>query len=128
MTHLQNKTAYITGGSKGVGYGIAKVLLEHGMNVAITGRNLSSVEKAASSLTKDASRILAIQSNVSSMQDEVNAIAKTVAKFRQIDVVVANAGVGYFLPFEQLTEAQWHEMIDTNLTGVFNTVKAALIE
>ncbi|HMT97631.1 MAG TPA: SDR family oxidoreductase [Ferruginibacter sp.] len=128
MTHLQNKTAYITGGSKGVGYGIAKVLLEHGMNVAITGRNLSSVEKAASSLTKDASRILAIQSNVSSMQDEVNAIAKTVAKFGQIDVVVANAGVGYFLPFEQLTEAQWHEMIDTNLTGVFNTVKAALIE
>ena len=88
MTHLQNKTAYITGGSKGVGYGIAKVLLEHGMNVAITGRNLSSVEKAASSLTKDASRILAIQSNVSSMQDEVNAIAKTVAKFGQIDVVV----------------------------------------
>ena len=43
-------------------------------------------------------------------------------------MVVANAGVGYFVPFDDLTEAQWHEMLDTNLTGVFNTVKAALNE
>ncbi|HAO04633.1 MAG TPA: short-chain dehydrogenase [Chitinophagaceae bacterium] len=125
---LQNKTAYITGGSKGVGYGIAKILLQNGMNVAITGRNLSAVEAAAASLTTDSSKILAIQSNVSDMKDEVKAIESTVAKFGKIDVVVANAGVGYFVPFDDLTEAQWHEMLDTNLTGVFNTVKAALNE
>ena len=128
MNSLQNKTAYITGGSKGVGYGIAKRLLQNGMNVAITGRNLKAVETAAASLTTDSSKILAIQSNVSSMKDEVNAIESTVAKFGKIDVVVANAGVGYFVPFDVLTEAQWHEMLDTNLTGVFNTVKAALNE
>ncbi|MGB4816516.1 MAG: SDR family oxidoreductase [Ferruginibacter sp.] len=128
MNSLQNKTAYITGGSKGVGYGIAKILLQNGMNVAITGRNLSAVEAAAASLTTDSSKILAIQSNVSDMKDEVKAIESTVAKFGKIDVVVANAGVGYFVPFDDLTEAQWHEMLDTNLTGVFNTVKAALNE
>ncbi|HOV44986.1 MAG: SDR family oxidoreductase [Chitinophagaceae bacterium] len=128
MNILQNKTAYITGGSKGVGYGIAKILLQNGMNVAITGRNLSAVEAAAASLTTDSSKILAIQSNVSDMKDEVKAIESTVAKFGKIDVVVANAGVGYFVPFDDLTEAQWHEMLDTNLTGVFNTVKAALNE
>jgi NADP-dependent 3-hydroxy acid dehydrogenase YdfG len=120
MNILQNKTAYITGGSKGVGYGIAKILLQNGMNVAITGRNLSAVEAAAASLTTDSSKILAIH--------EVKAIESTVAKFGKIDVVVANAGVGYFVPFDDLTEAQWHEMLDTNLTGVFNTVKAALNE
>ena len=128
MNILQNKTAYITGGSKGVGYGIAKILLQNGLNVAITGRNLSAVEAAAASLTTDSSKILAIQSNVSDMKDEVKAIESTVAKFGKIDVVVANAGVGYFVPFDDLTEAQWHEMLDTNLTGVFNTVKAALNE
>ncbi|MGB4884922.1 MAG: SDR family oxidoreductase [Ferruginibacter sp.] len=128
MNSLQNKTAYITGGSKGVGYGIAKILLQNGMNVAITGRNLNAVEAAAASLTTDSSKILAIQSNVSDMKDEVKAIESTVAKFGKIDVVVANAGVGYFVPFDDLTEAQWHEMLDTNLTGVFNTVKAALNE
>ncbi|MBK7087919.1 MAG: SDR family oxidoreductase [Chitinophagaceae bacterium] len=128
MNILQNKTAYITGGSKGVGYGIAKILLQNGMNVAITGRNLNAVEAAAASLTTDSSKILAIQSNVSDMKDEVKAIESTVAKFGKIDVVVANAGVGYFVPFDDLTEAQWHEMLDTNLTGVFNTVKAALNE
>ena len=128
MNILQNKTAYITGGSKGVGYGIAKILLQNGMNVAITGRNLSAVEAAAASLTTDSSKILAIQSNVSDMKDEVKAIESTVAKFGKIDVVVANAGVGYFVPFDYLREAQWHEMLDTNLTGVFNTVKAALNE
>lgn len=128
MNHLQNKTAYITGGSKGVGFGIAKILLQHGMNVAITGRNLNAVQEAAASLTKDNSKILALQSNVGLMNDEVNAIAATVARFGSIDVVIANAGVGYFVPFEELTEAQWHEMLDTNLTGVFNTVKAAFQE
>lgn len=56
MNILQNKTAYITGGSKGVGYGIAKILLQNGMNVAITGRNLSAVEAAAASLTTDSSK------------------------------------------------------------------------
>ena len=57
MYTLANKVAYITGGSKGIGYGIAKTLLDEGMRVAITSRKMSAAKQAADSLTKDASKI-----------------------------------------------------------------------
>jgi len=126
MNDLTNKVAYITGGSKGIGYGIAKTLIDNGMRVAITGRNLDAVKKAAASLSTDTSKILALQSNVGSMGNEVNAVKATVDYFGQIDVLVANAGVGYFAPIDTMTEHQWKETIDTNLSGVFHSVKAGL--
>lgn len=126
MNNLVNKVAYITGGSKGIGYGIAKALLEKGMKVAITGRNLNSVKKAAESLSKDATKILALESDVSSSASEINAVQATVAHFGQLDVLVANAGVGHFASIENITAEQWKETIDTNLTGVFNSVKAGI--
>ena len=126
MNNLSNKVAYITGGSKGIGYGIAKILLEKGMKVAITGRNLNSVKEAAASLSKDAAKILALESDVSSLESEMNAVQATVAHFGQLDVLVANAGVGHFASIENLTAELWKETIDTNLTGVFNSVKASI--
>ena len=126
MNDLTNKVAYITGGSKGIGYGIAKTLIDNGMRVAITGRNLDAVKKAAASLSTDTSKILALQSNVGSLSNETDAVKATIDHFGQIDVLVANAGVGYFAPIDTMTEHQWKETIDTNLTGVFHTVKAGL--
>jgi 3-oxoacyl-[acyl-carrier protein] reductase len=126
MTNLKDKVAYITGGSKGIGFGIAKTLLNEGMRVAITSRNLSAARKAAESLSKDPSRILAIESEVSSMASEVKAIQSVLDNFGQLDVLIANAGVGHFAPIDALTEEDWKQTIDTNLTGVFNSVKASI--
>ena len=126
MNVIDGKVAYITGGTKGIGYGIAKSLLEKGMKVAVTGRSLQSAVKAAEALSTDPSKILALQSDVSSLESEKKAIEATIAHFGQLDVVVANAGVGHFASIEELTEKQWKETIDTNLTGVFNTVKAGI--
>lgn len=126
MNDLKNKVAYITGGSKGIGYGIAKILLDNGLRVAITSRTLEAAQKAAASLTNDSSRILALQSDVSSLASETAAVKATTDHFGQLDVVVANAGVGHFASIEDLSEADWKEMIDTNLTGVFNSVKASI--
>ena len=126
MNNLTNKAAYITGGSKGIGYGIAKALLNNGMRVAITSRTLSAAKKAAESLSQEASKILALESNVSSLASETRAVKAVIDYFGQLDVVIANAGVGHLAPIDKLTEADWKETIDTNLTGVFNTVKASL--
>ena len=126
MNNLNNKVAYITGGSKGIGYGIAKNLLDNGMRVAITSRTLDAAEKAAASLSNDRAKVLALQSDVSSLTAETKAIEATVAHFGQLDVLVANAGVGHFANIETLTEVEWKETIETNLTGVFNSVKASL--
>ena len=126
MSSLKDKVAYITGGSKGIGYGIAKILLENGMKVAITSRSASAAQQAAASLSADPSRVLALQSDVSSLASETNAVKAVTEHFGKVDVVIANAGVGHFASIEDLTEEQWKTMIDTNLTGVFNTVKASI--
>jgi NAD(P)-dependent dehydrogenase (short-subunit alcohol dehydrogenase family) len=126
MNDLQNKVAYITGGSKGIGYGIAKLLLQQGMRVAISSRSLEAAAAAAQDLGEDKTKVLALESNVASWEDEMAAVKKVADHFGQLDVLVANAGVGHFAPIDTLTAEQWKETIDTNLTGVFNSVKAAI--
>jgi 3-oxoacyl-[acyl-carrier protein] reductase len=124
--NISNTVAYITGGSKGIGYGIAKILVENGMRVAFTSRSLSAAKEAANSLSNDPSKILALESDVSSLASEIKAVKATIDHFGQLDVVIANAGVGHFAPIDQLSPEVWKDTIDTNLTGVFNSVKASL--
>jgi NAD(P)-dependent dehydrogenase (short-subunit alcohol dehydrogenase family) len=126
MSTLTNKVAYVTGGSKGIGYGIAQGLLNNGMKVAITSRSLSAAKEAAQSLSKDDSKLLALESDVSAAASEIKAIQKVLEHFGQLDVLIANAGVGHFASIENLTTEQWKETLDTNLTGVFNSVKASI--
>ena len=126
MDNLNNKVAYITGGSKGIGFGIAKTLLDQGMRVAITSRSISAAQKARQSLTKDSRKVLALESDVSALASEKKAVQMVLDQFGQLDVLVANAGVGHFASIENLSEADWKNTIDTNLTGVFNSVKASL--
>ncbi len=126
MNNLKDKVAYITGGSKGIGYGIAKILLDNGMKVAITSRTLDAAEKAAESLSGDPLKVLALESDVSSLASETKAVKAATDHFGHLDVLVANAGVGHFASIENMTEQDWKNTIDTNLTGVFNSVKASL--
>lgn len=125
MKDLKGKVAYITGGSKGIGYGVAAKLLDAGMKVAISGRNLKTVEEAAKELGND-DQVLALASDVTKHKDEDNAVAHILNKWGQIDVVLANAGVGHFTPVDELSEDEWHQMINTNLNGVFHTLKATV--
>lgn len=126
MNDLKDKVAYITGGSKGIGYGIAQTLLNEGMRVAITSRHLAAAQEAAASLGNDPSRILALESNVGSLASEREAVQAVIGHFGQLDVLVANAGVGLFAPIDLLSEEDWKNTIDTNLTGVFYSVKASI--
>lgn len=125
MQNITGKTALITGGSKGIGYGIAESLLKEGMNVAITGRSAEAVETAAKELSQFG-KVLPIVADVRDFASQQSAVSKVLATFGSLDVMVANAGVGHFANIADLTPEQWHETIDTNLTGVFYSVKASL--
>lgn len=124
MTNIENKVAYITGGTKGIGFGIAKVLLENGIRVAISGRNIDVVEKAKLDLNHP--NVLAIASDVRNFDDEVKAVERIIETYGKLDVVIANAGLGKFAAVDELTLEDWNAMIDTNLTGVFHTLKATV--
>ena len=124
MQNIEGKVAYITGGTKGIGLGIAKSLVENGLKVAISGRNIDDVEKARHYLGNQ--NVLAIQSDVRHFEDEQNAIEQIISAFGRLDIVIANAGLGKFAPVDELSLEDWNAMIDTNLTGVFHTMKATV--
>jgi 3-oxoacyl-[acyl-carrier protein] reductase len=121
------KTALITGGSKGIGYGVAEVLIKEGIQVAITSRSQKSADEAAARLNEiRAGYAIGIESDVRSLESQQNAVKLILEKWGQLDYVIANAGVGHFAPIYDLTVEQWQETIDINLTGVFFSAKASL--
>ncbi len=126
MEDLKDKVALITGGTKGIGRGIAEALLHQGMKVAITGRDEKSTKEAATELTENDNYILGVAADVRDYDSQQAAVKATLDKFGKIDVLIANAGLGHFENITDMTPQQWNETIDTNLTGVFYSVKASL--
>lgn len=126
MTSVKDKVVLITGGSKGIGYGIAEILLKEGAKVAITSRTQASADEAASRLKKNGGDVLAVAADVRDESSQKKAVQRVLGEWGRLDVLVANAGLGYFDSIENLTTEQWNETIDTNLTGVFLSVKACI--
>jgi NADP-dependent 3-hydroxy acid dehydrogenase YdfG len=124
---MKNKVGFITGGSKGIGLGIAEAMVKENIKVAISGRNAESVNSALELLNKiNPDSAIGFVSDVRKPEDLEQNVKEIIAKWGNLDYVLANAGVGHFGNIENLTADQWNETIDINLTGVFNTVKACL--
>ncbi|MEL6484978.1 MAG: SDR family oxidoreductase, partial [Bacteroidota bacterium] len=119
------KVVYITGGSKGIGLGVAQTLLSQGMKVAISGRNEASLKEALVQLG-NSEDVLALQSDVTFLSDEEKTVEAILQHWGQLDVVIANAGVGHFAPVDELSSEAWQSMMRTNLDGVFHTLKASV--
>ena len=112
------RTALVTGGSRGIGAAISKKLSEEGYAVAVS---YAGNDEAAAKFTEETG-IKAYKWNVADYAESTTGIAKVEADIGPIDVVVANAGITRDAPFHKMTPEQWQQVIDTNLTGVFNTV------
>lgn len=131
MENLVGKVALITGGTKGIGYGIAVAFLNQGMHVAITGRNGKTIRESLSELNNhgiEGSYAIGIEADVRDFESMQNAVKQIVEEFEKIDVVIANAGVGHFASIQTMSIKQWNETIDTNLTGAFYTLKVTVDE
>ena len=127
MKSLDQQVAFVTGGSKGIGYGVAEALVRLGTDVVITARTPDEVATAAAALSEvGPGRALGIACDVRDAGAQREAVARATEAFGGLDIVVANAGVGHFAGVEDLTEEQWRQTIDINLTGVFHTVQATL--
>jgi len=120
---LANKTALITGGNSGIGLATARLFLAEGARVAIVGRNKKTLDAAAEMLGAD---VLAIQADVTDVESMDQAVATTVGRFGELDILFANAGIAEVSPLGRTSLAAFEQVIRTNLTAVFFTVQAAL--
>ncbi len=112
------RTALVTGGSRGIGEAISKKLKEDGYTVAAT---YAGNDEAATKFT-EATGIKTYKWNVADYESSKAGIGQVESDLGPIEIVVANAGITRDAPFHKMTPDQWKEVIDTNLTGVFNTV------
>ena len=127
MPSLNGKVAFVTGGSRGIGLAIARALVADGAKVAITGRSAAHLSEAHRSLEgAGPGAVETLQADVRSADEVQRAIDAAVSRFGGLDIVVNNAGVGIFTGVASMTPAQWSEVVDTNLTGVFLVCRAAI--
>jgi 2-deoxy-D-gluconate 3-dehydrogenase len=119
---LSGRVAIVTGGNGGIGLGMAKGLADAGARVAITGRNAEKAEKALAQLGPDA---FFVQAELSERGACFAMVEEVAAKTGRIDILVNNAGIANRKRPEDLTEADWRELMDINLTGAFFCCQAA---
>jgi NAD(P)-dependent dehydrogenase (short-subunit alcohol dehydrogenase family) len=125
---LTGKTAVVTGGSRGIGFAIARALLKQGANVAVTSTHEDAARRAAGELDGAAprERVLGLKADVRSYAEVEAAVALVAERFGSLDILVNNAGVGTFAPVADMDPADWRRVIETNLTGAFHCARAAM--
>lgn len=126
MNVLENKTALVTGGSRGIGRAIALALAAAGADVAFTYKSASSAaQETEKGITAADRRTQSYQSDASSFGDASNVVESVVREFGRVDILVNNAGITRDTLLMRMSEQDWDEVIDTNLKSAFNFSKAA---
>lgn len=127
MANLTNKTALVTGASRGIGAAIAKRLAADGANVAITyTRGADAAAQVVKAIKAAGGEAIAIQADATDAKAVNAAVEKTVQTFGQLDILVNNAGTAIPKPFEEATLEEMDQMLDLNVRGVFIATQAAL--
>ncbi|HMJ62844.1 MAG TPA: SDR family NAD(P)-dependent oxidoreductase, partial [Bryobacteraceae bacterium] len=115
---LKGKTALVTGGSRGIGRGIAEVLAEEGADVAVNYiANAKQAEETAQLVRSRGRRAITVKGDVASRADVEAMIDKSWKELGPLDILVNNAGIETIVPFLELTDDQWTRLVDVNLRG-----------
>jgi 2-deoxy-D-gluconate 3-dehydrogenase len=122
---LTGRVALVTGGNGGIGLGMARGLAEAGAAIAIAGRNQVKSEAAAAELAKLGAKTAVLSADVADDAQCRRLVEETVASFGRLDILVNNAGINVRKPAQELSTAEWKEVLDTNLTSAFVCSQAA---
>ena len=122
---LKGKTSYVTGGARGIGKSIAEGLAEAGARVAIIDIDGDEAERTAKAFSDLGYESFALFADVTKKESCTEAVEAVRSRWGRLDIAVNNAGKCINAPGEEMTEAQWDDVIDLNLKGVFLTCQAA---
>lgn len=126
MKDLKNKVAFITGGNKGIGFGIAESLVQEGMKVAISSRSQAAADEAAQAImSKHGGEVFGLEMEVKDYAAQERAVQAIMDKWGSLDCLIANAGIGHFAPIDQMAIEDWDAVIDTNVNGLFYSIRAS---
>lgn len=120
---LEGKVAVITGGNSGMGLATAKLFVQEGAYVYITGRRQAELDAAVKEIGRN---VTAVQGDVARLADLDRLYALVKEKHGKVDVVFANAGAGEFVPIDQVTEVHVDRLFNINVKGLLFTVQKAL--
>lgn len=126
---LQGKVAIVTGGSRGIGRAIARIFLQHGATVAITGvhhERLRGAEQDLAAVAGAREHVMAFETDVRDPHSVKSLVDATVRRAGGLDILVNNAGIGWFGTVESQEDDDWRRVLDTNVTGIFNCCRAAI--
>lgn len=123
---LQGRSAIVTGGSKGIGRGIAETFANAGVNVLITGRSQADLDKAVADLSGAPGKVSGLSADVASPEDARRVVAEAVERHGGLDIVCANAGIFPSGRLEDLTPESIEEVLAVNFKGTVYIVQAAL--
>lgn len=121
---LKNKTAIITGGTRGIGFGIVKKFLENGANVVLTGSRKESVDKALSQLTEYNGKVIGIYPDLCNPNEVQKAFSDINERFGSIDILVNNAGISSRTSIYDYTIEEFSKILDINIKAVFVCTQA----
>jgi len=119
MNGLRGKVAIVTGGGRGLGYAIVERLVTEGVSVAILALHAESVHDAINNLGADRKDVIGLVADVTLEEEVRDAVARTVAAFGHLDIMVNNAGTIVISPLVDMTTEAWDHVVDVNLRGVF---------
>ncbi|MFU2047296.1 short-chain dehydrogenase [Avibacterium gallinarum] len=123
---LTGKTAFVTGGARGIGKSVAMAFAQAGANIVIADFDIAEAEKTAKEIAQSEQvKAIAVQTDVTD-EASVNHLMDVIKQeFDSLDIAFCNAGICINVPAEEMTLAQWQKVINVNLTGVFLTAQAA---
>jgi 3-oxoacyl-[acyl-carrier protein] reductase len=121
---LDGKVALITGASRGIGLAIAASLAGMGARLSLCARDAGKLEQASSELQRDGGSVVAIPADVRKTSEITSLVRKTEESLGPVEILVNNAGIGYFAPIQEASETDWDAILDTNLKAVFLLTKA----
>jgi 3-oxoacyl-[acyl-carrier protein] reductase len=126
LTSIEGRSVIVTGASKGIGKGIARVFASHGARVLIAARDLSQAEAAAAEIRASGGVVSAVAADVSKVEDNVRLAQTALERHGGIDILCCNAGIFPAAKLFDLSEADWDQVMDVNLKGTFLSVQACL--
>jgi 3-oxoacyl-[acyl-carrier protein] reductase len=126
MFDLENRTALVTGASRGIGEAIARALAGRGARVVLAARNLEALEAVAASIRQAGGEAAALQLDLADAERIGEAFATLEPPFAEVDILVNNAGITHDTILLRMSLDQWRRVLDTNLTGAFALTKAAV--